>query len=537
MSTNTALAVGKQNAQIEEMKAEIVKRVQGTALAFPEPVIMKMLGLGVNPNDLPVVQALCLVNNIPVANMQYRQNVAEISRLAQMVSKLGYRRGEDYDIVTREANQDEYNEDGTPKMNGKYQARTKQPTISIQITAARQVENAKADGKANGVQHVFFTDIVEDAEKAQAIFRSSGLDERIWHKDVVVARCVVKTVHPAVGLLGEQSSYGFYLPVKLEEKWDDGLSKYVQTGKVVANGNETGKQKDNYHPSNIAKKRAMTSAARQITRTLYARNDVPVANNVAAIIGEAGVRLTEIQQSASDLGVTIDQYIDHGEELEAQAEQGRKILDEQVAINTIALESEKKADEKTTVTSSTSSSASSPAVEGASSRPVTTSADAVTVDSHVNVDTSHISLDVDEAPVYEMSKDEWENVIMAADNSVTAMIDLARKECPELLAWSVEVSAISMTAQREPNVPMLLHLLSVIENECEASELEAQIILRFLSGTSMSHEIKQEVVTFLFKDLVKKYDFGKGVQENSKYSEEKMLMVKVAHGLLKEVQR
>lgn len=508
---NAIQTVGKQSEQIAEMKNAIVKRIAGTALAFPEPIIHKMLGLGLNPDDLPVIQSLCLLGNVPVSHMQYRQNVSEISRLAQMVTKLGYRRVEDYDIVVREANQDEFNEDGTPKMDGKYQARSKQPTVTIQITAARQVENAKADGRANGVQHIFFTDVIEDTEKAKEIFLRNGLDERLWCKDVVVARCTVKTLHPAAGLLGEQSSYGFYLPMKLEERWDDGSKKYVPTGKVVQNTVETGKQKDNYHPANIAKKRAMTSAARQITRTLYARNDVPVANNVAAVLNEANVRITEMQDAAAEHGVTLEHYIDHGAELEAQAEEGQKIIDEQIALNTISHGQEKKADQKKTVTSSTHEDSSSGAV------------------------TTFVPGPLDEIPVHGLTGDEYKDMVAAADKTMSAITTLASKECPELAAWAIEISAASMTAERQANPGMLAHLLSCIREYCESSDLDAEILVKYLCGLSLADEVKQEPLTILFKALVKEYDPGDGLRSNKNFSEEKVLLVRVLYGLLMEV--
>lgn len=271
-------------AQAQSGGNALVKKLQENNFALVQGVKDALLTQGVPESELPQLAATCMVMGISPNLMRYPHNIPQVIRARDLVAQYGYRVGEDFYVSVFSSDQKITNEYGEPT-----DQKAKAPTIVVMPSAARAIQNMKDDDRMCGVIHHVEAEVVEDRVRAEVLFKTYAGENKVWCDEAMVAVAYLYTYLKNGQPMGSgkpQLFYGFFAP------------KYIHQGSTKVDYNEMGKPKDNYGPGDVAMKRAMTKAARHVTRSNYARDTRPVDVRLASLIEHAKTQLQLVEQHA-----------------------------------------------------------------------------------------------------------------------------------------------------------------------------------------------------------------------------------------------
>jgi hypothetical protein len=287
--------------QTAETGTALVKRLE-TSLGLPDNIKSNLMAGGLSPNDIGVVAAACVSTGVDPRLLKYSNNIPPVIRMMDMMKNHGYIPGEDFYVSVFTANAKLPDESGAPTSQT-----APVPTIVVMPSAARAIANMKEDGRLYGKDYHIATKEIVGKEAREIFERDMPSGNYVEGKSRVV-RALLKTFVKGIGALDtpgdEPVFYGFYSP-----------SKKNYNGNIEDDYLETKKVKDNYSPVDIATKRAMTKAARYVTRTNYSRDNRPVDVRMAALIDGAQNRLVALEQ----MGNLEDAFDDGMVDVDAEA--------------------------------------------------------------------------------------------------------------------------------------------------------------------------------------------------------------------------
>lgn len=295
-STQQADPIKKQT---EEKETQLALRVEKQVFALAPVIKQSLINQGMTAHQITTVMATCLAARIPPVMLAYANNIQPILSAANKMTRLGHLPGQDFYVSIFRSNQQQYDEFGEPLDGNK----KSEPTVVVMPSIARRESNAKTAAKLEGI--VFHTEPnhITDPVEAKTVFdRELGGTGEFWGKEVRVCRVDLYKYYKndkgqltAMGSGKPMSFYGFYLPYEDA----NGKKSYVETKKVMAN----------YTPSDIAEKRAMSKAYREVTREDFPRDDTPIQQRLLVLMDTANRALTGYEQEMTEYGIDIDQAV------------------------------------------------------------------------------------------------------------------------------------------------------------------------------------------------------------------------------------